>query len=60
MLGIGSRRRAAVEAADGSVAFAETSRRRCHAIRARSTRRWAPRWLATFKGFVERPVTMLV
>ena len=60
MLSIGSRRRAPIEAADGSVAFADmvTATLACDpgAIDAAL----GAELLATFKGFVERPVTMLV
>jgi pyruvate dehydrogenase E2 component (dihydrolipoamide acetyltransferase) len=60
MLSISSRRRAPVEAADGSVAFADmvTATLACDPGTVDASLGAA--LLATFKGFVERPVTMLV
>ena len=60
MLSIGSRRRAPVEAPDGAVAFADmvTATLACdpRAVDAAL----GAELLSAFKGFVERPVTMLV
>jgi len=60
MLSIGSRRRAPIEAPDGSVAFADivTATLACDSSRVNAM--LAGELLSTFKGFVERPVTMLV
>jgi pyruvate/2-oxoglutarate dehydrogenase complex dihydrolipoamide acyltransferase (E2) component len=60
MLSIGSRRRAPVEAADGTVAFADmvTATLACDPGAVSAT--LAADLLSAFKGFVERPVTMLV
>jgi len=60
MLSIGSRRRAAVEAPDGSVAFAETVTAALACDPGAVDAELGAELLATFKGFVERPVTMLV
>jgi pyruvate dehydrogenase E2 component (dihydrolipoamide acetyltransferase) len=60
MLSIGSRRRAAVEAAEGSIAFVEivTATLSCDPNAADAAR--GAELLSAFKGFVERPVTMIV
>ena len=60
MLSIGSRRRAPIEAADGSVAFAETVTATLACDPGAVDAALGAELLATFKGFVERPVTMLV
>jgi pyruvate dehydrogenase E2 component (dihydrolipoamide acetyltransferase) len=60
MLSIGSRRRAPIEAADGALAFAETvtATLSCDPSVVDAAR--SAELLSTFKGFLERPVTMLV
>jgi pyruvate/2-oxoglutarate dehydrogenase complex dihydrolipoamide acyltransferase (E2) component len=60
MLSIGSRRRAAVEATDGSIALAETVTATLSCDASAVDAALGAGLLATFKGFVERPVTMLV
>jgi pyruvate dehydrogenase E2 component (dihydrolipoamide acetyltransferase) len=60
MLSIGSRRRAAVEAPHGSVAFADTVTATLACDPSAVDAALGAELLATFKGFVERPVTMLV
>ena len=60
MLSIGSRRRAAIEAPDGSVAFADTVTATLACDPGTVDAAAGAELLATFKGFVERPVTMLV
>ena len=60
MLSIGSRRRAAIEAADGSVTFAETVTVSLSCDPVAVDAALAAELLAAFKGFVERPVTMIV
>ena len=60
MLSIGSRRRAPVETPDGAIAFADmmTATLACDPGAVDAAR--AGELLSAFKGFVERPVTMLV
>ena len=60
MLSIGSPRRAPVEAPDGSVKFADTmtATLACDPRTVDAAR--GAELLSTFKGFVERPVTMIV
>jgi pyruvate/2-oxoglutarate dehydrogenase complex dihydrolipoamide acyltransferase (E2) component len=60
MLSIGSRRRAPIEAPGGSVAFTEivTATLSCDAVAIDAP--LGAKLLSTFRGFVERPVTMLV
>jgi pyruvate/2-oxoglutarate dehydrogenase complex dihydrolipoamide acyltransferase (E2) component len=60
MLSIGSRRRAPIEVADGSVAFAEMATATLSCDPGAVDAALGAALLATFKGFVERPVTMLV
>jgi pyruvate dehydrogenase E2 component (dihydrolipoamide acetyltransferase) len=60
MLSIGSCRRAAAEAADGSVVFVETVTATLACDPAAVDASLGAELLSTFKGFVERPVTMLV
>jgi len=60
MLSIGSRRRAPIEAPDGSVAFAETVTATLACDPGAVDAALAAALLSAFKGFVERPVTMLV
>ena len=60
MLSVGSRRRAPIEAADGSVAFIETVTATLSCDPGVVDTAHGAELLATFKGFVERPVTMLV
>jgi pyruvate/2-oxoglutarate dehydrogenase complex dihydrolipoamide acyltransferase (E2) component len=60
MLSVGSRRRAPIEAADGSVAFADTVTATLSCDPGTVDAAAGAELLATFKGFVERPVTMLV
>ncbi|MEJ0078672.1 MAG: biotin/lipoyl-containing protein [Alphaproteobacteria bacterium] len=60
MLSIGSRRRAPIETADGSVAFAETVTATLACDPSAIDAALGAELLSTFKGFVERPVTMLV
>jgi len=60
MLSIGSRRRAAVEAPGGSIAFAETVTAMLACDPGVVDATLGAELLSTFKGFVERPVTMLV
>lgn len=60
MLSIGSRRRAAVEAPDGSAAFAETVTATLACDPAAVDAALGADLLSAFKGYVERPVTMLV
>jgi len=60
MLSIGSRRRAAIEAPDRSVAFADTVTATLACDPGTVDAAAGAELLATFKGFVERPVTMLV
>jgi pyruvate dehydrogenase E2 component (dihydrolipoamide acetyltransferase) len=60
MLSIGSRRRTPVEAPDGAIAFADmvTATLTCDARAVDAAR--GTELLSAFKGFVERPVTMIV
>jgi len=60
MLSIGSRRRAPIEAPDGSVVFADmaTATLSCDSDAVNAA--LAGELLSAFKGFVEKPVTMLV
>ena len=60
MLSLGSRRRAPIEAADDSVAFAETVTATLSCDPRAVDAALGAELLSTFKGFVERPVTMLV
>jgi len=60
MLSIGSRRRAPVEAADGSIVFTETVTATLSCDPGAVSTALASELLSTFKQFVERPVTMLV
>ena len=60
MLSIGSRRRAPVEAPDGSMAFGETVTATLSCDPAAVNASLGVELLSTFKGFLERPVTMLV
>lgn len=60
VLSVGATRRSAIEAADGSVAFVDmtTATLTCDHRAVDAT--LGAELLATFKGFVERPVTMIV
>ena len=60
MLSIGSRRRAPIEAPDGSAAFADTVTATLSCDPNVVDAALGAALLAAFKGFVERPVTMLV
>jgi len=60
MLSIGSRRRAPIEAPDGSVAFAETVTATLSCDPGAVDAALGAELLSAFKRFVERPVTMLV
>jgi len=60
MLSIGSRRRAPVEAPDGAAVFADTVTATLACDPGAANAALAAELLATFKGFVERPVTMIV
>ena len=59
-LALGSPRRAPVETADGGVAFADMVTATLSCDGRLVSRALAVALLATFKGFVERPVTMIV
>jgi pyruvate dehydrogenase E2 component (dihydrolipoamide acetyltransferase) len=60
MLSIGSRRRAPIEAPDGSIAFGATVTATLSCDPAIVNAALGAELLSTFKGFLERPVTMLV
>jgi pyruvate/2-oxoglutarate dehydrogenase complex dihydrolipoamide acyltransferase (E2) component len=60
MLSIGSRRRAPIEAPDGSIAFGAIVTATLSCDPAAVNASLAAELLSTFKGFIERPVTMLV
>jgi pyruvate/2-oxoglutarate dehydrogenase complex dihydrolipoamide acyltransferase (E2) component len=60
MLSIGSRRRAPIEAPDGAVAFADMATVTLSCDPAAVSATLASELLSAFKGFVEKPVTMLV
>jgi pyruvate/2-oxoglutarate dehydrogenase complex dihydrolipoamide acyltransferase (E2) component len=60
MLSIGSRRRIPVETADGSVAFADTVTATLACDPGAVDAALAAELLSAFRGFVERPVTMIV
>jgi pyruvate/2-oxoglutarate dehydrogenase complex dihydrolipoamide acyltransferase (E2) component len=60
MLTIGSSRRVPIEAANGSVAFADMATATLSCDPAAMSATPAAELLSIFKGFVERPVTMLV
>ena len=60
MLSIGSRRRAPVEASDGAIAFADMMTATLACDPGAVDAALAGELLSAFKGFVERPVTMLV
>jgi pyruvate dehydrogenase E2 component (dihydrolipoamide acetyltransferase) len=60
MLSIGSRRRAPVETPDGAIAFADMMMATLACDPRAVDAALAGELLSAFKGFVERPVTMLV
>jgi pyruvate dehydrogenase E2 component (dihydrolipoamide acetyltransferase) len=60
MLSIGSRRRAPVETPDGAIAFADMMTATLTCDPGAVDAALAGELLSAFKGFVERPVTMLV